>query len=357
MSLPKKTDAWIILSTKDSGDFSNMKLEKDRPLPPLGDHDCLVQIQAVSLNYRDLIIPKGLYPLPQNVPVVACSDGAGRVLAVGPKVTQFQKDDNVATVFIQAHQAGPVTEEYMQTTLGGSVDGTLTHYAVFPESGLVPAPSNLTPTETSTLSCAPLTAWNALYGLESKALQPGQVVLTQGTGGVSLSAIQFAKAAGATVIATTSSADKAKRLKQLGADIVINYKEDPNWGETAKRLSPGKAGVDFVIEVGGSGTIQQSLKAVKLEGTIAVIGFLGGAKSPDDPSPLAALSAGCIIRGILIGSRLQMNAMNRAIEANNIHPIVDPKTFSFENALDAYEYQWQQKHFGKVVIQLPGAGA
>ncbi|KAK6382015.1 hypothetical protein LTS17_003900 [Exophiala oligosperma] len=357
MSLPKTTDSWVIHSTETSGGFNNVKLEKGRPLPALGEHDCLVQIQAVSLNYRDLVIPKGLYPLPLNLPVVACSDGAGRVLAVGPKVTQFEKGDKVATLFTQAHQAGPITAEMTATTLGGAVDGTLTQYAVFPESGLVRAPSNLTPTETGTLTCAPLTAWNALYGLESKALRPGQVVLTQGTGGVSLAAIQFAKAAGATVIATTSSAEKAKRLEKLGADVVINYKEDPNWGETAKRLSPGKAGVDFVIEVGGPGTMEQSLKAVKMEGIIAVIGFLGGPKAENEPSPLAALGAGCIIRGILIGSKAQMNAMNRAIEANNIRPLVDEKTFSFENALEAYEYQWQQKQFGKVVIQLPGAGA
>jgi NADPH:quinone reductase-like Zn-dependent oxidoreductase len=182
------------------------------------------------------------------------------VLAVGKKATQFTAGDKVVMQFNQGHQAGPVTPAALATGLGGALDGTLRQYAVFPESGLALAPSNLTPTEAGTLTCAPLTAWNALYGLESKALKPGNTVLTQGTGGVSLAAIQFAKAAGATVIATTSSDEKAKRLESLGADIVLNYKKDINWGETAKRLSPGKLGVDHIVEVGGPGTMSQSLK-------------------------------------------------------------------------------------------------
>jgi len=352
MSLPKTTDAWIIQGTDSEKGWGNLKLEKDVPIPELGEHDCLVQIQAVSLNYRDLVIPRGMYPLPLRLPSVACSDGAGKILAVGSKVKQFSAGDKVVTQFTQAHQHGAITAEMLGTALGGTLDGTLRKYAVFPDSGLALAPSNLTPTEAGTLTCAPLTAWNALYGLESKALRPGEVVLTQGTGGVSLAAVQFAKAAGATVIATTSSDEKAKRLEKLGADIVINYKKDPNWGETAKRLSPGKAGVDHVIEVGGPGTMEQSLKAVKLEGVISVIGFLAGPKGENEPGALAALTSGCIIRGILIGSKAQLVAMNRAIDANNIHPIVDEKTFGFENALDAYEYQWKQENFGKVVIQL-----
>jgi NADPH:quinone reductase-like Zn-dependent oxidoreductase len=193
---------------------------------------------------------------------VACSDGAGLILAVGSKVTQFKKGDRVVTLFTQKHQHGEITPDMFDSTLGGTCPGTLRQYAVFPASGLARAPSNLSPVEAGTLTCAPLTSWNALYGLQSKALKPGDVVLTQGTGGVSLSAIQFAKAAGATVIATTSSTEKAKRLEKLGADIVLNYKEDPNWGETAKRLSPEGAGVDHVIEVGGAGTTAQSLKGM-----------------------------------------------------------------------------------------------
>ncbi|EXJ64717.1 alcohol dehydrogenase [Cladophialophora yegresii CBS 114405] len=355
MSLPKTTPAWVVeASNADKPGWENLKFVKDYPVPELGENDCLVQIQAVSLNYRDLVIPKGQYPLPLNLPTVACSDGAGRILAVGSKVTQFEEGDKVVTQFTQKHQHGEPTPDMFDSALGGGAPGTLRQYAVFPAWGLARAPSNLSPTEAGTLTCAPLTSWNALFGLQSKAVQPGDVVLTQGTGGVSLSAIQFAKTAGATVIATTSSDDKAKRLEKLGADIVINYKTDPNWGETAKRLSPGKAGVDHVIEVGGPGTMAQSLKAIKLGGVISVIGFLGGAGHEKEPSTLEALTAGCIIRGVLIGSKAQLVAMNRAIDANNIHPVVDEKIFSLDNALDAFEYQWQQKNFGKVVIQLAG---
>jgi NADPH:quinone reductase-like Zn-dependent oxidoreductase len=162
------------------------------------------------------------------------------------------------------------------TGLGGSVDGTLREYAAFDEQGLVHMPSNLNFLEASTLTCAALTAWNALYGLESRGLKPGQTVLTQGTGGVSIFALQFAKAAGARVIATTSSDKKAELLKKYGADHVINYKETPNWGETAKSLTPGGAGVEHVVEVGGPTTMAQSLKAVKIDGVISIIGFIGG---------------------------------------------------------------------------------
>ena len=288
-----------------------------------------------------------------NYPVVACSDGAGNVLAVGKRVRNFDIGDKVCTLFNQDHQAGPVTPQGLASGLGGALDGTLRQYAVFPETGLVMAPSNLTPSEAGTLSCAALTAWNALYGLESKALKPGDCILTQGTGGVSLSAIQFARAGGATVIATTSSDEKAKMLEKLGANVVINYKTDPNWGETAKRLSPNKAGVDHVIEVGGPSTMTNSMKAIKAEGVITVIGFLGGGQAEKPPSTLDALTYVCTIRGIIVGSRLQFQAMNACIDANNIHPVVDKKTFKFEDAKEAFQYQWDQKHVGNVVIQLP----
>ena len=271
--------------------------------------------------------------------MVACSDGAGNVLAVGKKVTEFSEGDKVCTLFNQDHQAGPMTGKAVASGLGGALDGTLRRYGVFPQTGLVLAPSNITPDEAGTLTCAPLTAWNALYGLESKALKPGDTVLTQGTGGVSISAVQFAKAAGATVIATTSSDEKAKALEKLGADVVINYKKDPNWGETAKRLSPGKLGCDHIIEVGGPGTMKQSMLAVKMEGVISVIGFLGGGKADDTPSTLDTLTHLCTVRGILVGSRLQFQAMNRCIDANNIHPVVDKTTFKFEDAKEAYKYQ------------------
>lgn len=282
--------------------------------------------------------------------MVACSDGVGKVVAVGTKVSEFKEGDSVATLFTQKHQAGPITTAALTTSLGGALPGTLREYGVFPETGLVRAPSNTTTNEAATLSCAPLTAWNALYGL--KALKSGDWVLTQGTGGVSLAAIQFARAAGASVIATSSSEEKLKFLKELGATHTINYKTEKNWGEKAKELTTGGDGVDHVVEVGGPGTMKQSMLAVKPEGVITVIGFLGGVDPKDTPSTLDTLTHICTVRGILVGSRQQFQDMVRAIETADIHPVVDKTVFTFEKALDAYKYQWDQKHLGKVVITV-----
>jgi NADPH:quinone reductase-like Zn-dependent oxidoreductase len=212
-------------------------------------------------------------------------------------------------------------------------------------------PSNLNFLEASTLTCAALTAWNALYGLETRALKPGQWVLTQGTGGVSIFALQFAKAAGAKVIATTNSKEKAETLKKLGADHVINYKETPNWGEEAAKLTPGGAGVQHVVEVGGPNTMAQSLKAVGIDGVISIIGFIGGF-SKEQPTFLDCLSNICTVRGILVGSRLQMEDMCAAIEANDIKPVVDGKVFGLSELKEAYQYMWDQKHFGKLTIKI-----
>jgi NADPH:quinone reductase-like Zn-dependent oxidoreductase len=212
-------------------------------------------------------------------------------------------------------------------------------------------PSNLSFEEGSTLSCAALTAWNALYGLESRALKPGQTVLTQGTVGVSIFALQFAKAAGARVIATTSSAKKAELLKKLGADHVINYKDTPNWGEEAAKLSPGGTGVQHVVEVGGPTTMAQSLKAVAIDGVISIIGFIGGF-SKEQPTFLDCLNNICTVRGILVGSRLQFEDMCAAIEGNDIHPVVDEKVFELKELKEAYQYMWDQKHFGKLTVRV-----
>jgi NADPH:quinone reductase-like Zn-dependent oxidoreductase len=239
------------------GGFADLKFDENAQVPEVGDKDVLVkrniddhmaqrpltnicQVHAASLNYRDILITRGRYPFGQSFPIVPGSDGAGTVEAVGRQVTRFKKGDKVVTLFNQGHLAGPLDQQTLATGLGGKVDGVLRQYGAFDENGLVHMPSNLNYLEASTLSCAPLTAWNALYGL--KDLKPGDWVLTQGTGGVSVTALQFAKAAGARVIATTSSNDKATKLRQLGADHIINYKEDEKWGETAKKLTGGRGG-------------------------------------------------------------------------------------------------------------------
>jgi NADPH:quinone reductase-like Zn-dependent oxidoreductase len=188
---------------------------------------------------------------------------------------------------------------------------------------------------------------NALYRPKSNALKPGDVVLTQGTGGVSMFAVQFAAAAGATVIATTSSEEKAKKLKELCAQHVINCKSDPNWGETAKKLTPDGQGVDHILEVGGPSTMAQSLNAIKIDGVISIIGFLGGEKSKEEPRFLDSLNNICIARCVLIGSRVQFEGKNEAIDANRIKPVVDSKIFKLEEAREMYGYTWDQDHFGK----------
>lgn len=212
-------------------------------------------------------------------------------------------------------------------------------------------PEGLNFLEGATLPCAALTAWNALYGL--RRLTPGQWVLTQGTGGVSTFGIQFAKAAGARVIATTSSAEKGKLLEKLGADHIINYKENPDWGSKVREITNG-AGVDHVIEVAGPTSMAQSLKSVKIEGVISIIGFVGGTNDPNQPGFLENLNRLCTTRGLLVGSRDQMEEMSRAIEANpeKLRPVIDSKVFKLEELREAYEYQWSGKHQGKVCIEI-----
>ncbi|KAI4854457.1 NAD(P)-binding protein [Aureobasidium sp. EXF-8845] len=362
---------WTVTGTKG---FESLTYDTDAKVPSLGDDDVLVKctfhlrsrpldivadvpfsltflrlVHAASLNYRDLVIPKGQYPFGFRQGVVPGSDGAGIVEVVGKGVTRFKKGDKVVTLFNQTHIAGSMKADTHASGLGAQVDGCLRQYGKFDQQGLVLMPSNLNFLEASTLSCAGLTAWNALYGLEGRSLKPGDWVLTQGTGGVALFAAQFAKAAGARVIATTSSADKEAKLKDLGVDHVINYKQTPNWGSKVKEITAGE-GVQHVVEVGGPATIKQSLDAIAIDGVISIIGFLG--QSDSEPSYLECLLKLATVRGLFVGSRTMYEQMNRAIEANNIKPIIDPKVFSLDEVKDAYQYMHDQKHVGKLCIQI-----
>ena len=280
------------------------------------------------------------------------SDGAGTVIAVGSHVTRFKPGDKVLTLFNQEHIAGPPTDVVMATGLGGIIDGTFRSVGAFHEQGLVMMPSNLSAVEASTLSCAGLTAWNALYGSSDHKLAPGQWVLTQGTGGVSLFAVQFAKAAGAKVIATTGSNEKSVTLRNLGADYVLNYKEQPDWGGVVRNITGGR-GVDHVLEVGGPETIRQSIEAIKAGGVISIIGSVGGTKIEDKASFMECLSGRFTARGIVVGSRQQLEAMCMAIEANpeRLKPVLDSRLFSLEQIKDAYDYMWSGKHCGKNLHQ------
>ncbi|KAL2139660.1 hypothetical protein VTI28DRAFT_4885 [Corynascus sepedonium] len=345
MSIPNTQKQWVIQST---GRVLDELVYQDASVPKLGQNEVLVKLRGASINFRDLLIPKGEYVFPLNLPIVAGSDGAGEIVAVGSRVTKWKPGDRVVTLFNQGHQSGPIDEAATRTGLGGCIDGTLRQYGAFDQDGLARMPANLDFVEAATLSCAALTSWNALYGL--RRLAKGETVLVQGTGGVSLFALQFAKAAGATVIATTSSAEKAKILKKLGADHVINYREDPNWGETARKLSSGGAGVDHVIEVGGEGTMTQSLRSIKYEGIISIIGMLGGMQPKD--SIMEALARICVIRGVYVGSKAQLEEMVETIEKHDIHPVVDNKVFTLDETKDALEYLMNQKHFGKIGIKI-----
>ena len=268
---------------------------------------------------------------------------------MGPRVTAFSVGDKVTTIISAAYQFGAFTDLVSTTALGSMVDGTLRQYAVYEEAGLVPMPKSLSFEEASTLPGSALTAWNALYGA-GKPPRPGSVIVTQGTGGTSIAAAQFALAAGATVIATTSSEAKAQRLRAMGVQHVINYREDPNWGETAKKLTVNGEGVDHVVDVGGAGTLGQSLKAIRYEGTITVIGFLTGTER--GPALVDTLLAAANVRGILIGSRQQLLEMVNAVEVGGIKPLIDDKIFKLEEAREAFQYLWDQKHFSKVVIKV-----
>ncbi|KAM0670063.1 hypothetical protein ACQRIU_000458 [Beauveria bassiana] len=350
-SIPKTTKQWNVTSQDGQGGFNALKLS-NAPVPELGASQVLVKLQAASLNYRDLIIPLGKYPFKTSPNVIPGSDGAGTVIAVGSQVSRFKPGDKVVTLFNQEHIGGPLTAEAAGSGLGGAIDGTLRSVGAFNEQGLVHQPKTLSAVEAATLPCAGLTAWNALNGLSDNRVTAGQWVLTQGSGGVSIFALQFAKAAGARVIATTSSDAKAASLRALGADHVINYRENPEWGAEARKITGG-VGVDHIVEVIGPSSMAQGLKAIKIGGVISIIGFVGG-EAEAQPGFLDCLMNLCTARGLMVGSRAQMEEMCRAIEANPkmLQPVVDKKMFKLEDVKAAYEYQWSGKHVGKVCIEI-----
>ncbi|KAH7042066.1 alcohol dehydrogenase [Macrophomina phaseolina] len=349
--IPKTTKRWVIRNfTGPDG----LEME-DAPIPELGPNDVLVKLSAASLNYRDLVMARGAYPWalpPPDTPIVPTSDGAGTVVARGTHVRSLRPGDAVATVMNGDHQFGALKPQHLERVLGGSLPGCLAEYQVFPETYLIPLPTNLDFLEGSTLACAALTAWDALFGLEGKPVRPGQWVVTQGSGGVSCFALQLAKAAGAKVIATTSSDKKAQRLRDLGADHVINYKDVPDWGKKAKELTPGQEGVDLVVDVGGAPTVKQSLESVKQGGIVALVGFRGG-NSDDQPKLMDMFFHFCIVRTVFVGPRTQYEEMNRVIEAQKIKPAIDERVFEFGDARDAFKYMETQQHFGKVCIRIP----
>ncbi len=320
-------------------------VHSERPQPQPGPHEVLVRVKAVSLNYRDLLVVKGTYNPKMPLPRVPCSDAAGEVAAVGEKVSRVRPGQRVAGLFMPAWQSGELTDVKARSALGGAVDGVLAEQIVLPEDGVVAVPEHLSDEEAATLPCAAVTAWHAL--VTEGGVKPGDTVLVQGTGGVSLFALQFARLAGARVIATSSRDDKLERVRALGESAGINYKTTPEWGEKARELSGG--GVDHVVEVGGAGTLPQSLKAVRLGGRVSLIGVLAGGGGQLSLFPV--LMKNVRIQGIFVGSREMFEAMNRAIAAHQLRPVVD-RVFPFDQALEAFRHLESGAHFGKVCIRL-----
>lgn len=312
------------------------QVEREQPSP--GPHEVLVRIRAASLNFRDLAVMSGKYiggPLTRDT--VPLSDGAGEVAAVGSAVKEIKVGDRVVATFTQGRPPA---------ALGSPLDGALTEYAVFEPDGLLAIPAHMSFEEAATLPCAGVTAWNAL--MHGKILRAGETVLTLGTGGVSILALQLAKIAGARVIITSSSDEKLARARELGADDGINYKTHPDWEKQVLELTGGW-GADHVVDLGGVGTLPHSYQAVARGGEVSLIGVM--TRPEGDLSPYPLMFKGATLRGIFVGGREHFEGLMRAVAVNELHPVID-KAFDFGAAADAFAYMKAARHFGKIVIKL-----
>jgi NADPH:quinone reductase-like Zn-dependent oxidoreductase len=303
-------------------------------------------VKACSLNFRDWLMALGQYNPKQKLPLIPVSDGAGEVIAIGEGVTGFKPGDRVLGHFFPAWLAGEPSVEKFSVSTGGPFDGWLCEQRTFPANALSHIPAHLSYEEAAALPCAALTAWSAIVTLGK--LQPGQRVLIQGTGGVALFALQFAKLTGAEVIMTSSSDEKLARVKAMGADHLINYKTDANWGQTARALTGG-AGLDHIVELGGAGTLMQSIRAIRPGGTISMIGVLSG-PGHDLKIPLVVMQQ-IRLQGVTVGAKDGFDAMLRAIARSKMKPVLDERfEFSEAGVRAAYHHMGAGSHFGKIVI-------
>jgi|SRR6185437_10594632 len=318
-----------------------------RPDRSPGPGEVLIKMQAASVNYRDLVMTERGYGRHSGeLPLIPLSDGAGTVAEVGAGVTRVKIGDLVCPAFAQLWVSGVLREEYRPGMLGGPLDGVMQEYMVLPEAGVVKAPAHLSAIEAATLPCAGLTAWSAIVGC---GVKPGDVVVTQGTGGVSLFALMFAKLAGATTIITSSSDEKLARATALGADIAINYRTYPEWSREIRQALGGR-GADLIVELGGAQSLDQSLRAVRTSGTLALIGVLSGG--------LAELNLGRVVtqnvrlQGVTLGSREAFEDMVRAIETHRLRPPIDDKVYRFGEVADAIRAIPAGRHFGKICVEF-----
>lgn len=316
--------------------------DTERQAPGRGE--ILVRVGASSLNFHDYAVVTGMIPTPDGR--IPMSDGAGEVVEVGEGVSEFTVGDKVVSTFFPHWMDGEPAREVMGDVPGDGADGFAREYVTAPATSFTRAPQGFSDAESATLTCAGLTAWRALA--VNGQVKSGDTVLVQGTGGVSIFALQFAKAAGATVIATSSSDEKLDRLREMGADHLINYRQDEKWGETARKLTGGR-GVDHVVEIGGSGTMPQSIAAARIGGHIALIGVLAGIGG--NVPTVFVMQQNQRIVGLTVGARRHQQDMIRAIEANGIRPVID-RHFPLEQIADAFRHQESGKHFGKICLNI-----
>lgn len=327
--------------------LANLKV-REVPDPVPGPGEVLVRLRAATLNYRDTLVVEGGYGSHQRTDnLIPLSDGAGEVVAVGDGVTRFAAGDRVVANFFQGWLAGEPDPEKLSTGLGGKIDGVAAELRVFPECGLCKTPPHLSDAEAAALPCAGLTAWSAV--VTHGGVKPGDSVLTQGSGGVSVFALQFARLAGARVLATSSAATKLDRLATLGADELVNYRDVPDWARVAREFSGG-AGVDHVVEVGGAGTLEQSVKAVRPGGMVSLIGVLSGANH-EFRLPLV-VTRQIRLQGITCGSYEQFAAMLKAVAANGLRPELDETRFTLDTLPAAIAHMRDGRHFGKIVVEI-----
>jgi NADPH:quinone reductase-like Zn-dependent oxidoreductase len=316
----------------------------ERPTPTPGPGEVLVAVRAVSFNRRDLMVVKGLYNPKMKLPRIPCSDAAGEVAAVGPGVSMWRPGDRVAGIFMQNWLEGPLTRSKASGALGGDIDGVLADYVVLKEQGLVGIPDHLSFQEAATLPCAAVTAWNAV--VQAGHVKAGDTVVIQGTGGVSIFALQFAKLLGARVLGTSSSDEKLERARALGLDAALNYRTNPDWDKWVIDQTGGR-GADLIVEVGGAGTFSRSLHAVRIGGVVAQIGVLTQSANPVEIPSI--LHKQVHLRGIYVGSRADFEQMNRAIAQHALKPTID-QVFTFDRLPDALRRIEAAAHFGKLVV-------
>jgi len=318
----------------------------ERPTPRVGPRHVLVRVRAASLNYRDAMILAGSYARGVSLPRIPLSDGAGEVVEVGAEVTRVKPGDRVCGTFFQRWITGPVFPEIQDTALGGTAEGVLTEFALLEAEGVVPFPDHLSFAEAATLPCAGLTAWHGLF--EAGNLRAGDTALFLGTGGVSVLGLQFARAAGARAIITSSSDEKLDRAKKLGASDTLNYAKNPNWAASVRELTGGR-GVDGVLDVAGGESTKGALEALRHGGHLAIIGGRSGPGGELDRRFI--LQKGLRVSGINVGSRAMFEAMNRAIAVSRLKPVVD-RTYDISESIAAYRDFLTGKHFGKIVITI-----